>query len=113
VWSSACLSLLSSADESADPNHAYHNMQPATHKHTNTHTRAHTHTQVRTVTVETRRVALSELRVPPQQTTEISSVEASLRLDAVASAGVCGLLRVCVGCGLLRVCVGWPKGYLC
>ena len=30
---------------------------------------------------------LSALRVPPQQVQEISSVEASLRLDAIASAG--------------------------
>ncbi len=43
--------------------------------------------KVRTVTVETKAVPLSALRVPPQQVQEISSVEASLRLDAIASAG--------------------------
>lgn len=44
-------------------------------------------TRVRTVPVECRGVPLSELRVPPQRVQEVSSVEASLRLDAVASAG--------------------------
>jgi RNA-binding protein YlmH len=37
--------------------------------------------------VETRAVALSELRVAAPRVEEVSSVEASLRLDAVASAG--------------------------
>lgn len=46
-------------------------------------------TQVRTVPVETRVVPLSELRVAPPKKMAISSIEASLRLDAVASAGQC------------------------
>lgn len=44
-------------------------------------------TQVRTVPVETRVIPLSELRVSPPKKMAISSIEASLRLDAVASAG--------------------------
>jgi hypothetical protein len=44
-------------------------------------------TQVRTVPVVTRVIALSELRVPPPKKQAISSIETSLRLDAVASAG--------------------------
>ncbi|KAI8466015.1 MAG: hypothetical protein J3K34DRAFT_461081 [Monoraphidium minutum] len=44
-------------------------------------------TKVRSVSVEARSVPLSALRVPPQQVTELSSIEASMRLDAVASAG--------------------------
>lgn len=44
-------------------------------------------TQVRTVPVVTRVIALSELRVAPPKKQSISSIEASLRLDAVASAG--------------------------
>lgn len=49
-------------------------------------------TQVRSVPVTTRAIALSELRVQPPRVEELTSVEASLRLDAVASAGdgVCG-----------------------
>lgn len=47
-------------------------------------------TQVRTVPVETRAVPLSELRVAPPKKMAISSIEASLRLDAVASAGEAG-----------------------
>lgn len=43
--------------------------------------------QVRSVTVETRVIPLSELRVPAPKTQEIATVEASLRLDAMASAG--------------------------
>ncbi|GFR46861.1 hypothetical protein Agub_g8502 [Astrephomene gubernaculifera] len=43
--------------------------------------------QVRTVPVEARRIPLSELSVRPPRQEELSSVEASLRLDAVASAG--------------------------
>lgn len=43
--------------------------------------------QVRTVPVSTKRMALSELRVQPAKTEQVRSVEASLRLDAVASAG--------------------------
>ncbi|EFJ50818.1 hypothetical protein VOLCADRAFT_57892 [Volvox carteri f. nagariensis] len=43
--------------------------------------------QVRTVPVEVRRIALSELSVRPPRQEEVSSVEASLRLDAIASAG--------------------------
>ncbi|GAB4821319.1 hypothetical protein N2152v2_008365 [Parachlorella kessleri] len=44
-------------------------------------------TQVRTVPVETREVSLESLQVRAPRVEEISSVEASLRLDAVASAG--------------------------
>lgn len=43
--------------------------------------------QVRTVPVEVRRIPLSELSVRPPRQEEVSSVEASLRLDAIASAG--------------------------
>ncbi|PNH04282.1 putative RNA-binding protein ylmH [Tetrabaena socialis] len=43
--------------------------------------------QVRTVPVSTRRMALSELAVRPARQEEVSSVEASMRLDAIASAG--------------------------
>ncbi|KXZ55839.1 hypothetical protein GPECTOR_2g1390 [Gonium pectorale] len=43
--------------------------------------------QVRTVPVETRRIPLSELSVRPPRVEEMSSVEASMRLDAIASAG--------------------------
>eukprot|EP00879_Flechtneria_rotunda_P010089 GHRR01010547.1.p1 GENE.GHRR01010547.1~~GHRR01010547.1.p1 ORF type:complete len:324 (+),score=44.55 GHRR01010547.1:145-1116(+) len=44
-------------------------------------------TKVRTVPVETRAIPVSQLRVAPPRREEISSIEASLRLDAVASAG--------------------------
>ncbi|PRW45323.1 photosystem II S4 domain [Chlorella sorokiniana] len=44
-------------------------------------------TQVRTVPVQTQAISLSELQVRAPRIEEISSVEASLRLDAVASAG--------------------------
>jgi RNA-binding protein YlmH len=44
-------------------------------------------TQVRSVPVETRVISLSELRVAPPKKMAINSIEASLRLDAVASAG--------------------------
>ncbi len=37
--------------------------------------------------VEVRRIPLSELSVRPPRQEEVSSVEASLRLDAIASAG--------------------------
>jgi RNA-binding protein YlmH len=43
--------------------------------------------QVRTVPVETRAVPISSLQVRTPRVEEVSSVEASLRLDAVASAG--------------------------
>ncbi len=43
--------------------------------------------QVRTVPVKTRRIPLSALNVRPPRQEEVSSVEASLRLDAIASAG--------------------------
>lgn len=43
--------------------------------------------QVRRVTVETRQMDLSELSVKPAKTEKMRTVEASLRLDAVASAG--------------------------
>ena len=44
-------------------------------------------TQVRSVPVKTRPIDWSELRVRPPQTKSLTTVEASLRLDAVASAG--------------------------
>ncbi len=44
-------------------------------------------TKVRTVPVEVKAIALSDLRVPPPRVEELKSVEASLRLDSVASAG--------------------------
>lgn len=49
--------------------------------------RRHPAAQVRTVPVQARGVPLSELRVRAPRLEELSSVEASLRLDAVASAG--------------------------
>lgn len=44
-------------------------------------------TSVRSVPVTTTAVALSELRLPPSRVETLKSVEASMRLDAVASAG--------------------------
>lgn len=44
-------------------------------------------TKVRSVPVETRAVPLSQLRVAAPRREELSSIEASMRLDAVASAG--------------------------
>jgi len=44
-------------------------------------------TQVRTVPVKTRQIPLPSLRVPAPRVQEITSVEASLRLDAIGSAG--------------------------
>lgn len=44
-------------------------------------------TQVRSVPVVTRVISLRDLRVAPPKKQSISSIEASLRLDAVASAG--------------------------
>lgn len=44
-------------------------------------------TQVRSVPVKTRQIELSELRVREPRKKELTTVEASLRLDAVASAG--------------------------
>lgn len=44
-------------------------------------------TQVRTVPVKVRPIPLNELKIRPPKTKEITSVEASLRLDAVGSAG--------------------------
>ncbi len=43
--------------------------------------------QVRTVSVKTRLIDLSDLKIRPPKTKEINTVEASLRLDAIASAG--------------------------
>lgn len=43
--------------------------------------------QVRTVPVETTVVTLDQLKVQPPKTEEVNSVEASMRLDAIASAG--------------------------
>jgi len=44
-------------------------------------------TQVRTVPVKTRSIDLATLKIRAPQTKEIATVEASLRLDAIASAG--------------------------
>jgi photosystem II S4 domain protein len=44
-------------------------------------------TQVRTVPVKTRRIEWSELKVREPKKKEMTTVEASLRLDAIASAG--------------------------
>jgi photosystem II S4 domain protein len=43
--------------------------------------------QVRSVPVKSQRIDLSELKVRPPQKKELTTVEASLRLDAIASAG--------------------------
>jgi photosystem II S4 domain protein len=44
-------------------------------------------TQVRTVSVKTQPIELSELKIRPPQKKAMTTVEASLRLDAIASAG--------------------------
>jgi photosystem II S4 domain protein len=44
-------------------------------------------TQVRSVPVKTRRIELSELKIREPKKKELTTVEASMRLDAVASAG--------------------------
>ena len=44
-------------------------------------------TQVRSVAVKTQQIEFSELKIRPPQKKEITTVEASLRLDAIASAG--------------------------
>ena len=49
-------------------------------------------TQVRSVPVKTRQIEWSELKVRPPQKKEMTTVEASMRLDAIASAGF-GLSR--------------------
>ncbi len=49
-------------------------------------------TQVRTVPVKTQEIPLDDLRIRPPKTKEMTTVEASLRLDAIASAGF-GLSR--------------------
>ena len=43
--------------------------------------------QIRSVPVKTRRIDLSELKIRPPQKKELTTVEASMRLDAIASAG--------------------------
>ncbi len=43
--------------------------------------------QVRTVPVQVRTIALDQLKVKPAKVEEVNSVESSLRLDALASAG--------------------------
>lgn len=48
--------------------------------------------QVRSIPVKTQRIELSELKIQPPQKKELTTVEASLRLDAIASAGF-GLSR--------------------
>ncbi|MGA1622559.1 MAG: photosystem II S4 domain protein [Synechocystis sp.] len=49
-------------------------------------------TQVRTVPVKAKEIALTDLKIRPPKTKEMTTVEASLRLDAIASAGF-GLSR--------------------
>jgi photosystem II S4 domain protein len=44
-------------------------------------------TQVRSVPVKTQRIDFSELKIRPPQKKEMTTVEASMRLDAIASAG--------------------------
>lgn len=44
-------------------------------------------TQVRSVAVNTQQIELSELKIRPPQKKEMTTVEASMRLDAIASAG--------------------------
>jgi photosystem II S4 domain protein len=44
-------------------------------------------TQVRSVPVKTRRIEATELKIQPPKKKELTTVEASLRLDAIASAG--------------------------
>ena len=44
-------------------------------------------TQVRSVPVKTRQIEFSELKIRPPQKKEMTTVEASMRLDAIASAG--------------------------
>jgi photosystem II S4 domain protein len=44
-------------------------------------------TQVRTVPVKTRRIELSDLKIRQPQAKSLTTVEASMRLDAIASAG--------------------------
>ncbi len=43
--------------------------------------------QVRSVPVTTTRIELGQLRVLPPRVEEVQSVESSMRLDAIASAG--------------------------
>lgn len=43
--------------------------------------------QVRSVPVKTRQIPLTDLKIRPPQVKELATVEASLRLDAIASAG--------------------------
>lgn len=43
--------------------------------------------QVRTVSVKTTRIPLSDLEVPEAKIQELKTFEASLRLDSIASAG--------------------------
>jgi photosystem II S4 domain protein len=63
-------------------------------------------TQVRSVPVKTRRIELSELKVREPRKKELTTVEASMRLDAVASAGF-GMSRSkmadLIGAGDVRV----------
>ena len=49
-------------------------------------------TQVRTVSVKAKPIAIADLKIRPPKTKEMTTVEASLRLDAIASAGF-GLSR--------------------
>lgn len=62
--------------------------------------------QVRSVPVKTRAIPWEELKIRPPKTKEIATVEASLRLDAVASAGF-GMSRskmsAAIGAGDVRV----------
>ena len=44
-------------------------------------------TQVRSVTVKTQQIEFSELKIRPPKKKEMTTVEASMRLDAIASAG--------------------------
>lgn len=62
--------------------------------------------QVRSVKVKTQRIELNDLKIRPPQKQEITTVEASMRLDAIASAGF-GVSRSkmadAIGAGDVRV----------
>lgn len=55
-------------------------------------------TQVRTVPVQVKRVPVDKLNVRAPKVEEVNSFEASLRVDALASAGTLGLRSVFPDC---------------
>lgn len=66
--------------------------------------------QVRSVTVKTKPIATEELKFRPPQKKEMTTVEASMRLDAIASAGF-GLSRSKMVQAISRgnVCINWKE----